>query len=310
MTRSILNVLTNKYKVETLDYLVQSLEQQLVDALKQAQTHASGKDSIQELEQASSVYACVGGMLRRYSGKEADGILQILREAPNHPVVGLHLARRLEMLVAPQGFLAKDSYAVIKPLWVQKVYMQLVKPLLQSALGSPTETQDPQTKTNFSIGVLLMVKHMNFSIYEEDVAKILRVCISVAQNLGAGPDTMAALDVLKMVLAESPDKAQDQLRSLISICLSCFSRNPASKPKRPEWLTAEYFTKNKDAEAEAGCGRVALEVMAALPRLFESRHLLSSGPRVERELSFACGHPVRELRRLARLARGAWAEVK
>ena len=250
-----------------------------------------------ELDKATSIFAVAAGMLRRYSGKLAHGLLQLLREAPSSPALGQQLARRLEMIVAPQRILTKENYAVVKPLSVQKIYVELVKPMVSKAIGQATE--DRFIRTNFSIGALLMVKHMSFSIYEEDAENIIRIAIAVAQNSGTGPDAIAALDVLRNVLIEASDKGEPHLGSIISICVNAFSR------KKPQ----DYAPGSADAEFQAESGKLALEIMVALPNMFESRHLLPQAKRVERELTLACGNGVRELRKSARLARTAWREM-
>lgn len=235
-------------------------------------------------------------MLRRYAGKQAQDLLHLVREAPKDVRLGQQLGRRLEMLVVPQRSLTKENYAIVKPLWMQKVYFQLISPMLQTAIGSNAEVEDASVKANYSTGVLLMVKHMNFAIYEDDADKILRISIAIAQSNPNGTDTKAALDVLKNILVEAPEKGQGHLRSIINICVASFSAKPDSGAG--------------DFEVQAGCGKLALEIIGGLPRLFESRHLVSQGPQVQRALNLACGHRVRDLRKTARLARAAWVDLK
>lgn len=257
-----------------------------------------------DVDRATSIFAVTAGLLRRYSGKQAQGLLQLLREAPNSPIIGQHLARRLEMIVAPQRILTKENYAIVKPLSVQKIYIELVKPMISKALGQGTE--DRVVKTNFSISVLLMVKHMNFSIFEEDAENVIRIAISVAQTIGSGPDARAALDVLRNVLVEAPDKGEPHLGSIIAICVNAFSRKPHTLP---EWLPQDYAPRSADVESQAASGKLALEIMGGLPKMLESRHLLPQARKVERELTLACGNAVRDLRKAARFARTAWREM-
>lgn len=306
---SILTVLANKYKIETLEPLVSQLEQNLAGAMGQVQAATNDTEAQRSLEQVALVFSITAGILRRYSSKPVQGILQLLRDGPLNAQYGGCLARRLEVLVAPQKALTKENYAVVKLLWMQKLYIEVVKPLLASADGSSVDVNDYLIKTNFSIGVLLMVKHMGFSIYEEDSDKILRISISIAQNIGSGPDTLAALQVLKNILAESPEKGQDHLKSLINICTASFSSTAASRWTRPEWLPENYSPSANAAEVQASCGKIALEIIGGLPKLYESRHLVFYVPQVERELSVACGHGVRDLRRSARTARSAWTAL-
>ncbi|KAK5988962.1 DNA repair/transcription mms19-like protein [Cladobotryum mycophilum] len=308
VARSILTILANKYKIETSVPLMTVLNQQLAKSLESARASSDTQQLSRHLEQISSVYAITSGFLRRYSGKQAEGLLQTLREAPNDTAIGHHLARRLEMIVAPQPVLTKENFATVRPLWMQRAYMELVKPMIPNAVGA--ENQDPLVKTNFSIGVLLMVKHLPFSVYEEDSNQILRIAISVAQSLGIGSETLAALGVVKSILADSADTAKDHLRSLVNICISCVSRRNSSKVQKPDWMPKDYLPTIAHPDVEAGCGRLSLEIIAALPSMFESRHVLSFSPLVRKELALACGHPVRELRRIARTGRAAWEEEK
>lgn len=150
---------------------------------------------------------------------------------------------------------------------------------------------------------------MKFSIYEDDADKIVRIAIRVAQILGVGADGMAALQVIKDILVESSDKAEDHIRSLVTICTGIFTNNKVALV-RPDWVLADYGVGADSLAVRTGCGKLALEIVGGLPRMFEPRHLLAYEPQVKRDLSTACGLGVRDLRATARLARGAWADVK
>lgn len=286
------------------------LEGRLEASLKNAQNASDSDDASRYLEQVSSIYAIVSGLIRRPGGTQARALIQRLRDVPGNETTGHLLARRLEMIVAPQKFLAKENFAIVKPLWTQKIYFELVKPMLDIATSQDAEAGSQLVKTNYRIGVLSMIKHMPFSIWEDDCVEILRVSMALSQSLGPGPDTLPALEILKNILAESPDKAQEYAKSLINISLPCFSLKAAAQLTRPDWLPSGYVPAKMRPEVEAECGKLALEVVGALPRLFESRHVVPFVPQVRRELSLACGHPVRDLRRLARMARAAWTEIK
>ncbi|KAK7415410.1 hypothetical protein QQZ08_012351 [Neonectria magnoliae] len=306
VTLSILTTLANKYKIETLQGLITTLEKLSIELVKNS---FDGDDQSHRLEQFKSTYALAAGMMRRYIGKEAKGLLHLFKEAPKDVRIGHQFGRQLEMIVAPQQPLMKENYAIVKPLWMQKVYFELVSPMLQVAVGADPEVRDQLIKTNFSIGVLLMAKHMSFPIYEADADKILRISIAVTQNIGVGADAKAALDVLKNILVEAPEKGKDHLRSIIKICVSVFSNKPTST-RKPSWLPEDYVPAASDAETQAGCGKLALEITGGLPRIFDSQHLLPHASQVERQLTLACGHRVRDLRKTARIARAAWADLK
>ena len=55
--------------------------------------------------------------------------------------------------------------------------------------------------------------------------------------------------------------------------------------------------------------KLALQALGALPKKFEERYLLPYVLQLRRMLALACGDPVREVRQVARLARGNWAKV-
>ncbi|GKU01536.1 dna repair transcription protein mms19 [Fusarium langsethiae] len=289
VTLSILTILANKYKIESLPSLVSALEQR-------ASALLTTSDGSSHLEQITSVYALVAGMVRRYSGKEAKTLLDVVKDSPKDPQSGAELARRLEMIVAPQQALMKENYAIVKPLWTQKVFFQLVNPMLQAATGKDTDIQDQQVKASYSTSVLLMVKHMSFAIYEADADSILRISIAVAQSSGVGPETKAALDVIKNILAEAPEKGKGHIRSIIKICSSVFSHTPKSA--------------TDSVDTGGACGKLALEIVGSLPRTYDSQHLTPHAPQVQRQLTLVCGHRVREVRKTARLARAAWADLK
>ena len=126
------------------------------------------------------------------------------------------------------------------------------------------------------------------------MAQVVRITISTAQSFGSGIEALAALDVLQNILLESPEKGQDHLRSIINICVPAFTTQQ---------------TGGADTQ-KAAIGKLALEIVGGLPKMYEARRLVQFVPRLERELTLACGHGVRDLRRLARLARQAWAPLK
>ncbi|KAF5229425.1 hypothetical protein FAUST_10431 [Fusarium austroamericanum] len=292
VTLSILTILANKYKIESLPSLVSALEQR-ASALV---TTSASENQSSHLEQITSVYALVAGMVRRYSGKEAKTLLDVIKDSPKDSQSGAELARRLEMTVAPQQALTKENYAIVKPLWTQKVFFQLVNPMLQAATGKDADVQDQQVKASYSTAVLLMVKHMSFAIYEADADSILRISIAVAQSSGVGPETKAALDVIKNILAEAPEKGKGHIRSIIKICSSVFSHTPKSA--------------TESVDIGGACGKLALEIVGSLPRTYGSQHLTPHAPQLQRQLTLVCGHRVREVRKTARLARAAWADLK
>lgn len=296
----ILTMLANKHKIERIDDIMGPLNNRAENLLTNPN---------EAPEAASSpVFAIAAGLLHRFTLKKDQGesLLRFLRECPSSPTYGRYYASQLETIVAPQQILSKDNFATVSLLWMQKVFVQLTKPMVPKALGRDAGVTDRAVRTNFGIAVLVMAKHMPFTIYEDDAEDILRIAISYAQAVGTSANIVPALDVLCNILIEAPEKGEPHLNSIITICSNVVSNR--SLP-RPDWLPEEY-TVGDETSARAKREKLALEIMGGLPRMFESRHLVPLAPKVERELTLACGNGVRDLRKTARLARNAWKEMR
>ncbi|RCI13803.1 hypothetical protein L249_8022 [Ophiocordyceps polyrhachis-furcata BCC 54312] len=298
--RAMLAVLANRYKLETVDDVMTAIEQHTRNALKQAASGPSPDARQRGLQQAFTIFTLAGSLARRSTGQRTRGLLELLRRAPDDPAAGYRLGRGLELVVAPQTFLT-DS--VQRPLWMQKIYVDLIKPLLDAATGGATAVE-PGQNNNYSVAVLSMVKHMRFPVFEADAGVMVRVAISTAQKSGTGPDARAALQVIDSVLDEAPDAVQPHLGSLIAICTDTFSNEPSAGISRTDDDEEE-----ETEEVQAACAKLALELVCRLPQTLEARHLLAHAPAVRRQLAAACGHRVRDLRKVARQARAAWAEL-
>lgn len=299
----ILTILANKSKIERVEDIMSPINIQAEELLSN-----DGHSNIDAV--ASPVFSIAAGLLRRFTLKkdQGQGLLRFLRECPGTPKHGRFFASQLETIVTPQQILSKDNFATVSPLWTQKTYIQLTKTMVPKALGQDADVTDRIVKMNFSTAVLAMVKHMNFAIYEDDAQDILRIAIGYAQAVGTSPEVTSALDVLRNILIEAPDKGEQHLNSIIAICSSVVSKKASTQP---EWLPREYLSADSaDGSTRAKREKLALDIMGGLPRMFESRHLLTLAPKVERELTLACGNGVRELRKTARLARNAWREMK
>lgn len=299
----ILTMLANRHKVERVEDIMIPLN-------TRAESLLANQDTTTETS-SSPVFAISAGLLRRFTLKkdQAEGLLRFLRECPGSPIRGRYYASQLETIVAPQKILSKDNFASVSPLWLQKLFVQIAKPMIPKALGKDAETTDRAIRTNFGVAVLVLVKHMPFAVYEEDAEDILRIAISYAQTVGTCANIAPALDVLCNILIEAPERGEPHLNSIIAICSNVVSNR---QQPRPEWLSEDYVVGNAADEVSARAQRekLALEIMGGLPRMFEARHLVPLAPRVERELTLACGNGVRDLRKAARLARNAWKEIR
>lgn len=304
-TRCILGYLANKYKVEALPETMEAIEKHLAEALAQASSGQDEQERDCAMERALTCYVVVGALVPRCTGKQTQRLLQQLREAPNSAVAGYRLAHGLDIIA---GF-SRAYYSgagVMKPLWKQKLYFDLVQPMMTAGIGGWPAVQDALIKTNYAIAALVMLREMPFAIYEDDSAKVVRAALLVAQKTGVGADARIAMEVLKHVLDNAPEALQDHLRSLINVCIGLFSTR-----RRPECMSEGYAAPPaEDGETEAACGKLALEMVGGLPRLFESRHVVPFVAQVQRALATACGHRVRDVRKRARLARAAWADAR
>lgn len=249
VTRSILTILANKHKMETIEPVMTILTSQAEKVLSDNDTATF-----------DTLITIAAGLLRRCSSAKAQPLLHLLREASKSAT----FANRVEIVVAPQSYLTKENYAIVKPLWMQKLYFELVKP----ALG--------QQDSTVGVAVLGMVKHMPFSIYEDDVESILRIALSSGD-----------LGVLKNILVSNSGKARAHCKSIITICVAAFSNTSASEN-----------------------GKLALEIVGGLPGMFGAQYVVPHRRLVERQLALACGDRSRGVRRVARSAREAWDGVR
>lgn len=301
----MVTILSNKYKIETAEPLMRLIEAQ-ANSLSQRSQNTPG--TIANLDAMSAIAA---GMLRRNSGKPAQPLLSLLKGSLQKTDAAVSAsdapgaaARRLEALITPRDILTKENFAVVRPLWTQKAYFDVVKPLLAAATAIKGPDQG-DGGANLSVAVLLMVRHMAFTIYEDDAENILRIAISVAQKgmtsdraiAATASDVRAALQVLKDILVADKEKGKTHLKSIVTICVDIFSSSSSA-------------SSSAMIRPDLHCIKLALGVAGGLPNMFEEQHLLPYRPRVERELALACGNPARELRKAARLAREAWERVK
>lgn len=299
----ILTMLANKHKIERIEEIMKPLN---------TRAEALLANPTENPEDASRpIFAIAAGLLHRFTLKkdQGEGFLRFLRECPGSAIHGRYFATQLETVVAPQRILSKSNFATVSLLWMQKVFVQLAKPMIPKALGREAEVTDRTLRTNFGIAVLVMAKHMPFTIYEDDAEDILRIAVCYAQTVGTSANVIPALDVLCNILVEAPEKGEPHLNSIIAICSNVVSNRQQA---RPDWLPEEYTAVSTADEASGRAKRekLALEIMGGLPRMFESRHLVPLAPKVERELTLACGNGVRDLRKTARLARNAWKEMR
>ncbi|OLN81119.1 MMS19 nucleotide excision repair protein-like protein [Colletotrichum chlorophyti] len=330
---AILTVIANKYPVEKLDVIVNMMEHQinfavgdgtLSDQLEQETgfleneaNRIRGEDTnTSRASLARSVYAVTAGILRRYQGNTLKRVFSAIHLGPASKTIGNILARNLEFIFAPQPVLSKAFYGEIKPLWLQRAYFELIKPMLPKAWPAGSNSPDDMlVAANYSIAVLAAVKHIPFAVYEDDVEDLIRIALCAIRYLPPLDDVQAGLSVLVEITEKSPDRAKPFLKSIIEACMSVFAR-AASQPTKGElqgvelsWMPQNYVPQVDSSHARAQCRSIVVRLLGVLPQLFEHRHLLDSAAHGRRMLSQASGDSVREVRKAALHARQNWENV-
>ncbi|CAI4213713.1 unnamed protein product [Parascedosporium putredinis] len=332
----LLLILANKHKVEGIPKVLALLEHQLA-AIASGGPLLGSSDSTSTATPArvklvKDAYAVVAGILRRYTGTSLKSVFPHLLEGPANEELGQFVAREFDALFRPHPSLAKEFHAVVKPLWSQKAYYQLVKPLLPRAWprknpgaaaavgsGSPSSSSSSELIcANYSIAVLSAVRHLDFSVYQDDAAPLIRLILCALRSLPDGSaDVETALRALETVVRESsPTTLEPFLKSLLDACTAVVAGSgprAADLPWMPEGYSSSSFSSSTSSEAlatAARCRNLAVRLLGYLPGRFDNRRLLASAPRMERLLSVACGDRVREVRKTALAARLAWAKIE
>ncbi|KAF9876473.1 DNA repair transcription protein [Colletotrichum karsti] len=323
---AILTIIANKYPVDKLSEIVSMVERQMEFVVGNGSLSEEEEDETGFLEHeknrlpgenpaqaranlARPVYAITAGVLRRYTGNAFKKVLLAIQRGPANKETGHTLARNLEIVFAPYDSLRKEYFGQVKPLWLQRAYFELVKPMLAKAWPAGSNSpEDMLVAANYSIAVLAAVKHIPFAIYEDDTEDLVRLILCAVRYLPSGGDVQAGLRVLEEIAHNSPDRIKPFLKSIIEACISIFTRGD-SQTENSSWMPAGYMPFDHSNVAQAQCRCLVIRVLGLLPPQFEHRHLLDSASQVRRMLSQASGDRVREVRKAALVARQAWAEV-
>ncbi|KAJ0377374.1 hypothetical protein COL26b_004325 [Colletotrichum chrysophilum] len=323
----ILTILANKYPVEKLSEIVAMIEQQMKFVVGDGSLSEESENETGFLEHeakripgetpaqaranlARPVYAITAGVLRRYTGNAFKQVLSAIQLGPANKETGHILARNFEIIFSPYGCLAKEYYGQAKPLWLQRAYFELIKPMLAKAWpAGSNSSEDMLVAANYSIAVLAAVKHLPFNIYEDDTEDLVRLVLCAVRYLPSGGDVQAGLKVLEEIAQRSPERIKPFLKSIIEACISIYTRG-GSQSEDSAWMPAGYMPFDHSDISQAQCRYLVVRLLGLLPPQFEDRHLLDSAAHVRRVLSQSSGDRVREVRKAALVARAAWAEVK
>ncbi|KAH6854510.1 Dos2-interacting transcription regulator of RNA-Pol-II-domain-containing protein [Chaetomium sp. MPI-CAGE-AT-0009] len=207
------------------------------------------------------------------------------------------LAVSLGLIVKQNPLLSADNHAIVRRFHKQWAYAHLAKPLLQPAQpGSPGS--DPLAATRCRVAVLSIVANCPFTVYQDDLAPLIRLLVTaLGHRAGLSDDTawsqtVAALEVLVEVLGSEPEALTGHLKAVVGGATGVYQE---CAPQRGAVRTL--------------CRRLALQVLGGIPGRFEERHVRAYAPPTQRILAVACGDPVRKVREVARAARGSWAKV-
>ncbi|CRK26929.1 hypothetical protein BN1708_000715 [Verticillium longisporum] len=307
---AILTSLANKCVAADMTDILESLNSQIELAISPCSDTEAGPPDDNRALIARPVFAAVAGILRKYKGGYLGKVIAGIIKGPADQKIGHVLARRVGLLFRDQGCLQKEyNPKLFSPLWRQRAYVEIIKPMLAKAWGIGTNSQDNTLITaNYSIAVLSATQWLDYTVYEEDADDLIRLIICVAHNIGAGPDLEAGLTVLLRICSSAPDKVKPFAKSVIRECSAVLEGKGESRTE--DWMPAGFHQLDPTGRSSKQSRRLAVKLLGALPAYCERGDLLSAASAVRRSLARASGDSVREIRRAALEARAAWDPVR
>ncbi|KAF3344767.1 hypothetical protein VdG2_06953 [Verticillium dahliae VDG2] len=307
---AILPSLANKCVAADMTDILESLNSQIELAISPCSDTEAGPPDDNRALIARPVFAAVAGILRKYKGGYLGNVIAGIIKGPADQKIGHVLARRVGLLFRDQDCLQKEyNPKLFSPLWRQRAYVEIIKPMLAKAWGIGTNSQDNTLITaNYSIAVLSATQWLDYTVYEEDADDLIRLIICVARNIGAGPDLEAGLTVLLRICSSAPDKVKPFAKSVIRECSAVLEGKGESRTE--DWMPAGFHQLDPTGRSSKQSRRLAVKLLGALPAYCERGDLLSAASAVRRSLARASGDSVREIRRAALDARAAWDPVR
>jgi DNA repair/transcription protein MET18/MMS19 len=297
---SVALILTNKYKggPSTADPESQTMKKVLCTWSDELKASAASDIDLGAFESLNTIamHIFAGAVARQ--DKNVLDLVPVMKEAIASEHIGEIFSRSLGVLVKDSELLSTENHAVVRRFYKQWAYSQVAKPLYPLAL--PSEN-GPAATARYRAAILSIVSNCTFNIYEADVEPLIRLVI---MTLGGRTNISveqiaAALEVLVEILANEPDALKNHLKAIVNGIMGVYEES---------LFKAQASTKKDLGQTSAR--KLVLQALAAIPKKFEERYLLSHSPKLQRMLALACGDPVREVRQAARLARGNWAKVK
>jgi len=297
---SVALILANKYKggASTSDPESQTMSKVLNSWGNELKVAAASDVDLGAFESLNTIAMNILAGAAARQDKNVLGIVPVLKEAIASEHIGDIVSRSMGILVKDSDILTTKNHAIVRRFYKQWAYSQIAKPLYPLAL--PTEN-GPAAATKYRAAVLSIVSNCAFNVYEADVEPLLRLLITTLgdRNSVSSQQLTAALEVLVEILANEPDALKSHLKAIIGGAVGVYEESLSS---------AQSNLKRDPSRTSAR--KLVLQALAAIPKKFEDRHLLSHSLKLQRVLSQACGDPAREVRQVARLARANWANIK
>ncbi|EEY20010.1 conserved hypothetical protein [Verticillium alfalfae VaMs.102] len=244
-----------------LTSLANNLNSQIELAINPRSDTKAGPPDYNRALVARPVFAAVAGILRKYKGGYLGKVIAGIIEGPADQKIGHGLARRVGLLFRDQECLQKEyNPKLFSPLWRQRAYVEIIKPMLAKAWGIGTNSQDNTIITaNYSIAVLSATQWLDYTVYEEDADDLIRLIICVARNIGAGPDLEASLTVLLRICSCAPDKVKPFAKSVIRECSAVLEGKGESRTE--EWMPAGFHQLDPTGRSSMQSRRLAVRLL-------------------------------------------------
>lgn len=239
--------------------------------------------------------------------KNVLSLVPILHEAIASPGPnGAIVARTIGGLVKTNELLTSENHAVVKRFYKQWAYTHFAKPLYDLAL--PTGDEDTAFAAGrYTIAILSLVSNCPFEVYQEDLPALVRLLITALNNNSCAsasnggditqPQVATSLEVLVEILSHEPEALMGHLKAIITAGMKTYEEAAAQN-------TNKVLARNL-----AAARKLTLQLLGAIPKKFEERHLLPYALPMQRMLAMASGDKSREARKVALLARENWAKI-
>lgn len=244
------------------------------------------------------------------------------------------IARLLSQLFATSKDLDPANHTIQKPLYLQWTYHQCVHPVLNLAYPlsqtqsqtspAPGPSSPSRESTLYAIYALHAVRHLSFEHYAPDAASIVRVVLAAMQKAADNHDVEAACTVTLQMLRRESALFRTHVASVVAAAKRVYQKavldpslssgaggGPGAGGDWPVGLGAlsgggERFRYEGDRE---GIRKMSFKILQLLPLKFDETVVRPYADEVRVHLSWALGDRVREVRRVAEAAQGAWAKI-